>query len=73
MLRIIFKDGNVMDCENVARIFMDTPEEAYIRANISPILREEYARGFKDGYKTGVVDYETKHKGVEDIMGDQQE
>lgn len=68
-MRIVFENGEVLDCEHVNRIYLDPPDEAQIISNIDPILKAEYGRGFKDGYKTGVVDYKTKHAGVEDIMG----
>lgn len=67
-MRIIFENGEILDCKNVYRVYMDEPNETYIKSNIGHILREEYSRGFKDGYKTGIVDYKTKHSGVKDIM-----
>ena len=68
-MRIIFENGEILDCENVARIFLEPPDEVQIISNIRPILAAERAKGFKEGYKTGVIDYKVKHSVAEDMMG----
>lgn len=69
-MRIIFKDGQIMDLENVDRIICQMPGDVSLYSGLRTFMKEEYARGFKDGYKTGVVDYKTKQTGVEDLMGE---
>lgn len=59
-MRIVFDNGEIIDCENVSRIYLDDKDEVYIRSNLGPILKEEYGRGYKDGYKTGRVDERVK-------------
>ena len=67
-VRIVFENGEILECEHVAKIFLDKADEAYVRSGLDYILKEEYGRGFKDGYKTGVVDYKTKMSAAPDIM-----
>lgn len=69
-MRVIFKDGQIMDLENVDRIICQMPGDVSLYSGLRTFMKEEYARGFKDGYKTGVVDYKTKQAGVEDLMGE---
>ena len=68
-MRIIFKDGRILDCEGVARIFLEPPDEIRFISNTRPILEAERSIGFKEGYKTGVIDYKVKHNVAEDMMG----
>lgn len=71
-MRIVFKDGQILDLENVDRVICQMPEDTSWYSGLRTFMREEYSRGYKDGYKTGIIDYKTKHAGVPDMMGEQE-
>ena len=69
-MRVIFQNGEIADLDNVLRIILDGERGIEMLSGLKPIMREEYARGFKDGYKTGIMDYKVKGKGAVDIVGE---
>lgn len=62
-MRIIFENGEILEAHNVARIYFEKGDEAYVRSGIDYLLKEEYARGFQEGSKTAIEDYKAKHGG----------
>ena len=68
-MRIVFEDGSIIDCKDVNKIILDSTDgEVKAESPFNYILKDEYNRGYKDGYKAGVVDRETKNSSSEELI-----